>query len=152
MAGIVALVNRVNAANPGLIQGIGTQTKLQGGQGNTVQTALNALANANVGEIAITGLEITGAPPTDYVAVVRACLNTPKCVGITVWGVADPVCLLRVSLDWQVLTDFSRQPAGAVVAVPILSFTTAITNPSPRARPSSTFSRSMAFLMTSIVH
>ncbi|RXW21127.1 hypothetical protein EST38_g4742 [Candolleomyces aberdarensis] len=87
--GMVSLVNRVNQANPGTIDGIGTQMHLQSGQGSTAQAVLTALAAANVKEIAITELDIVQAPVNDYTQVVNACLNTPKCVGVTVWGVSD---------------------------------------------------------------
>lgn len=89
--GLVSLVNRVNAASPNTIDGIGTQGHLQSGQGASALAALTAMAAASVQEVAITELDIAGAPANDYTQVVRACLDTPKCVGITVWGVSDAV-------------------------------------------------------------
>jgi Glycosyl hydrolase family 10 len=50
------------------------------------------LAASAVGEVAITELDIVNTAASEYVAVTNACLNLAKCVGITVWGVRDPVC------------------------------------------------------------
>ncbi|KAJ3533003.1 hypothetical protein NMY22_g7517 [Coprinellus aureogranulatus] len=74
--GLVSLVNRVNSANPGTVDGIGSQAHLQSGQGSSAKAALTALAAANVKEVAITELDIVGASANDYTAVVNACLST----------------------------------------------------------------------------
>jgi endo-1,4-beta-xylanase len=59
-----------------------------GGMPASFQTTLSNFAALGV-DVAITELDIANAPATAYANVTRACLNVPRCVGITVWGVRD---------------------------------------------------------------
>lgn len=94
LEGLVTLVSKLNTENPGLIDGIGAQGHLvvtelsEPGEG--FQEALEALADAEgITEVAVTELCTPLAKPEDYVRAVQACVNVEKCVGVTVWGIAD---------------------------------------------------------------
>ncbi|TRM58124.1 glycoside hydrolase family 10 protein [Schizophyllum amplum] len=84
---MVALVKKVNSGTQ-LIDGIGTQTHLSAGGSSGVADAITTLASTGL-EVAITELDIASAPTADYVAVAQACLDEPRCVSITSWGVSD---------------------------------------------------------------
>ncbi|KJA20287.1 glycoside hydrolase family 10 protein [Hypholoma sublateritium FD-334 SS-4] len=111
--GMVALVKRTNAGGQ-LIDGIGTQMHLSAGGAGGAQAALTALAASGL-EVAITELDIAGAAPADYTAVVKACLAVPSCVSITSWGVSDTNSWRASSAP--LLFDANYKPKAAYNAV-----------------------------------
>ncbi|KAL2162476.1 hypothetical protein VTH06DRAFT_7390 [Thermothelomyces fergusii] len=50
----------------------------------------HALFACGVQEVAVTELGIQNHSTNDYTSVAQGCLDEPKCVGVTVWGVRDP--------------------------------------------------------------
>ncbi len=59
-----------------------------GGPPSSFQTTLANFAALGV-DVQITELDIAQASPTAYANTVRACMNVPRCTGITVWGIRD---------------------------------------------------------------
>ena len=59
-----------------------------GGPPASFQTTLSNFAALGV-DVQITELDIAQASPTAYANTVRACMNVPRCNGITVWGIRD---------------------------------------------------------------
>ncbi|MFC9691244.1 endo-1,4-beta-xylanase [Kribbella sp. NPDC056951] len=59
-----------------------------GGAPANFQTTLSSLAALGV-DVQLTELDIAQASPNAYAGTVRACMNVPRCTGITTWGVRD---------------------------------------------------------------
>ncbi|MFF7654794.1 non-reducing end alpha-L-arabinofuranosidase family hydrolase [Streptomyces sp. NPDC007983] len=59
-----------------------------GGPPSSFQTTLSNFAALGV-DVQITELDIAQAPANAYTNTVRACMNVPRCTGITVWGIRD---------------------------------------------------------------
>ncbi|TVY84712.1 Endo-1,4-beta-xylanase C [Lachnellula suecica] len=71
------------------IDGIGAQAHLMAGESKNVAASLSALC-AVVSQCALTEVDIVNAAAAEYVQTVKACVDIPNCVGVTVWGVRDP--------------------------------------------------------------
>ncbi|MFD3579798.1 endo-1,4-beta-xylanase [Streptomyces sp. NPDC058644] len=69
---------------------VGFQSHFNSGSpyNSNFRTTLQNFAALGV-DVAITELDIQGAPATTYAAVTNDCLAVARCLGITVWGVRD---------------------------------------------------------------
>src|SRR6185436_1249299 len=69
---------------------VGLQTHFIGGSSlpGNFQTTLQNFANLGV-DVALTEVDVTNSSPTQYQGLTQACVNVPRCIGITVWGVRD---------------------------------------------------------------
>ncbi|KAM0327571.1 hypothetical protein ACHAQA_005862 [Verticillium albo-atrum] len=80
----------LDRANYGKVNGlVSSQTHIDAGAAGNIKGVLQQLASSQASEIAITELDIKDAPAADYATVIGACLDVPKCKGITVWGISD---------------------------------------------------------------
>jgi endo-1,4-beta-xylanase len=69
---------------------VGLQTHFTGGSslpGNFQQT-LSSFAALGV-DVALTEADVTNAAAGQYQGLTQACMNVPRCVGITTWGIRD---------------------------------------------------------------
>ncbi|NUT36911.1 MAG: 1,4-beta-xylanase [Hamadaea sp.] len=69
---------------------VGLQTHFTGGSSlpSNFQTTLSSFAALGV-DVALTEADVTNASTTQYAGLTQACINVPRCIGITVWGVRD---------------------------------------------------------------
>ncbi|MFC4110935.1 non-reducing end alpha-L-arabinofuranosidase family hydrolase, partial [Micromonospora zhanjiangensis] len=69
---------------------VGLQTHFTGGSSlpGNFQTTLSSFAALGV-DVALTEADVTNSSTTQYAGLTQACMNVPRCIGITVWGVRD---------------------------------------------------------------
>jgi GH35 family endo-1,4-beta-xylanase len=116
-----------------------------GGPPSSFQTTLSNFAALGV-EVQLTELDITNAGTTAYGNAVRACLNVPRCTGITVWGIRDSDSWR--SGDNPLLFDRSGNRKAAYNTV--LSLLSGVgPSPSPTPTPSGTVRRLQSHNYTS---
>ncbi|MBF5032440.1 endo-1,4-beta-xylanase [Micromonospora sp. ANENR4] len=69
---------------------VGLQTHFTGGSSlpSNFQTTLQNFAALGV-DVALTEVDVTNSSTSQYAGLTQACINVPRCIGITVWGVRD---------------------------------------------------------------
>ncbi|PTA47589.1 endo-1,4-beta-xylanase [Micromonospora sp. RP3T] len=95
---------------------VGLQTHFTGGSSlpSNFQTTLSSFAALGV-DVALTEADVTNASTSQYQGLTQACVNVPRCVGVTTWGIRD-------SDSWRgnenpLLFDRNSNPKAAYGAV-----------------------------------
>ncbi|MFG2046591.1 endo-1,4-beta-xylanase [Micromonospora sp. NPDC048935] len=95
---------------------VGLQTHFTGGSSlpSNFQQTLSSFAALGV-DVALTEADVTNASTSQYQGLTQACMNVPRCVGITTWGIRD-------SDSWRgsenpLLFDRNSNPKAAYTAV-----------------------------------
>jgi endo-1,4-beta-xylanase len=119
---------------------VGLQTHFTGGSSlpSNFQTTLASFAALGV-DVALTEADVTNASASQYQGLTQACMNVPRCVGITTWGIRD-------SDSWRgsenpLLFDRGSNPKAAYSSVLSALNAAATTVPgtsTPPSTPSST--------------
>ncbi|MFK4600340.1 endo-1,4-beta-xylanase [Streptomyces pristinaespiralis] len=78
------------------------------------RTTLQNFAALGV-DVAVTELDIQGASPSTYAAVVNDCLAVSRCLGVTVWGVRDSDSWRAEHTPLLFNNDGSKKPAYTAV-------------------------------------
>ncbi|MFI6132467.1 non-reducing end alpha-L-arabinofuranosidase family hydrolase [Micromonospora sp. NPDC051141] len=114
---------------------VGLQTHFTGGSSlpSNFQTTLSSFAALGV-DVALTEADVTNASTSQYAGLTQACMNVPRCIGITVWGVRD-------SDSWRsgespLLFDGSGNKKAAYTSV-LNALNAAAPTTSPTATPTS---------------
>jgi endo-1,4-beta-xylanase len=108
------------------LDGVGFESHFIVGQiPSTLQSNMQRFANLGL-DVAITELDVRMPTPAssgnlnqqanDFAAVVRACLNVSRCVGVSQWGVGDPDSWIPGAFSGQgaaTLFDNNYQPKAA---------------------------------------
>ncbi|MFI6864699.1 endo-1,4-beta-xylanase [Streptomyces sp. NPDC050421] len=95
---------------------VGFQSHFNSGSpyNSNFRTTLQNFAALGV-DVAITELDIQGAPASTYANVTKDCLAVPRCLGITVWGVRDTDSWRSEQTPLLFSGDGSKKPAYTAV-------------------------------------
>ncbi|MFV2118680.1 endo-1,4-beta-xylanase [Streptomyces sp. Act-28] len=95
---------------------VGFQSHFNSGSpyNSNFRTTLRNFAALGV-DVAITELDIQGAPASTYANVTNDCLAVPRCLGITVWGVRDTDSWRAEQTPLLFNGDGSKKPAYTAV-------------------------------------